>query len=68
MAERATVVARQSFLRNVVSDEGFLNIYVFGIDPDLEQKVSKFSLSRGRFLRNDEGLGRVGQVPHSNGF
>jgi ABC-type antimicrobial peptide transport system permease subunit len=54
MANRATVVARQSFLRNVVFDEGFLNIYVFGIEPDLERRISKFSLSRGRFLRNDD--------------
>ena len=33
-AAEATILARQSFLRNVVSGDGFLNIYIFGIDPE----------------------------------
>jgi len=48
------VVRRQSLFRNVVSGDGFLNIYIFGIDPDIEREVSSFSLSRGRFLRRDD--------------
>jgi ABC-type antimicrobial peptide transport system permease subunit len=51
----ATVLARQSFLRNVVSGHSFLNVYVFGIDPTMERQVSSFSLVRGRFLRGDDG-------------
>ena len=50
-----TIVPRQSFLRNVVSGDTFLNIYVFGIQPDRERQVSSFSLARGRFLRDDDG-------------
>ena len=48
------VVRRQSLFRNVVSGDGFLNIYIFGIDPDIEREVSSFSLWRGRFLRRDD--------------
>ena len=50
-----TIVARQSFLRNVVSEKGFSNIYIFGINPDVERQVSQFRLARGRFIRNDDG-------------
>ncbi|MBO0736873.1 MAG: ABC transporter permease [Alphaproteobacteria bacterium] len=53
-AVEATVLARQSFLRNVVSGESFLNIYIFGIDPEKEPQVSTFSVDRGRFLRGDD--------------
>jgi ABC-type antimicrobial peptide transport system permease subunit len=51
----ATILARQSFLRNVVFGDSFLNIYIFGIDPEKEQEVSTFSVGQGRFLRNDDG-------------
>jgi ABC-type antimicrobial peptide transport system permease subunit len=51
----AAVLARQSFLRNLVTGDSFLNVYVFGIDPDMERRVSRFSLVRGRFLRSDDG-------------
>jgi hypothetical protein len=51
----ATVLARQSFLRNVVSGDSFLNVYIFGIEPNVERQVSTFSLVRGRFLRSDDG-------------
>ncbi len=55
-AAEATILARQSFLRNVVSGDSFLNnIYIFGIDPEKEPQVSTFSVSRGRFLRSDDG-------------
>jgi ABC-type antimicrobial peptide transport system permease subunit len=54
-ADNQTIVARQSFLRNVVSENGFKNIYIFGINPDVEQQVSQFRLARGRFIRNDDG-------------
>jgi ABC-type antimicrobial peptide transport system permease subunit len=54
-AVKATILARQSFLRNVVSGESFLNIYIFGIDPEKEPQVSTFSVGRGRFLRSDDG-------------
>ena len=47
-------VKRQSLFRNVVSGESFLNIYIFGIDPDAERKVSSFSLACGRFLRRED--------------
>jgi len=50
-----TVVARQSLLRNVVAVESFLNLYIFGIEPDKETRVSVFSVGRGRFLRSDDG-------------
>lgn len=48
------VVKRQSLFRNVVSGDSFLNIYIFGIDPDSEPGLSSFSLARGRFLRSDD--------------
>src|SRR5262252_9451845 len=48
------IIRRQSLFRNVVSGDSFLNIYIFGIDPDVEREVSSFSLARGRFLRNDD--------------
>jgi hypothetical protein len=54
VADGATVLARQSFLRNVVSPGAFLNVYIFGIDPNLERQVSSFSLARGRFLRSGD--------------
>src|SRR6516164_7382968 len=51
----ASVLRRQSLLRNVVSGESFLNLYIFGIQPDKESRVSTFTVGRGRFLRNDDG-------------
>jgi len=48
------VVKRQSLFRNVVTGDSFLNIYVFGIDPDAERGLSSFSLARGRFLRRED--------------
>lgn len=48
------VIRRQSLFRNVVSGDGFINIYVFGIDPDIEREVSRFALARGRFLRKGD--------------
>ena len=53
-AAGATVVARQSLLRNVVSGASFLNLYIFGIEPEKEAQVSTFSVGRGRFLRADD--------------
>ncbi len=53
-AEGATVIPRQSLLRNTVSGDGFLNLYVFGIDPDKERSVGSFSLAAGRLLRSDD--------------
>src|SRR5215467_381482 len=50
-----TVLPRQSLLRNVVSGESFLNLYIFGIEPEKELGVSVFSVARGRFLRSDDG-------------
>jgi hypothetical protein len=50
-----TVVARQSLLRNVVSGDSFLNLYIFGIEPEKEARVSGFSVTRGRFLHSDDG-------------
>src|SRR5215468_4580564 len=50
-----TVLPRQSLLRNVVSGESFLNLYIFGIEPDKESRVSIFTVGRGRFLRSDDG-------------
>src|SRR5215471_16468111 len=55
----AVVLMRQSLLRNVVSPDGFLNTYLFGIEPDLEQRVSRFSVQRGRFLRPDDEAAAV---------
>ena len=54
-AAGGTFVARQSLLRNVVSGESFLNLYIFGIEPEKESQVSVFSVNRGRFLRADDG-------------
>jgi ABC-type lipoprotein release transport system permease subunit len=48
------IVKRQSLFRNVVSGDNFLNIYIFGIDPDVERRVSSFSVVRGRFLSGDD--------------
>jgi ABC-type lipoprotein release transport system permease subunit len=53
------VLQRQSLFRNVVSGDGFLNIYIFGIDPDLERGVSTFSVARGRFLSRDDHAAAV---------
>jgi len=53
----AVVLMRQSLLRNVVSPDGFLNTYVFGIEPHLEQRVSSFSIARGRFLESEDDGG-----------
>ena len=53
------VIARQSLFRNVVSNDQFLNIYVFGIQPDKEREVSTFSVARGRFLRNEDDAAAV---------
>jgi ABC-type antimicrobial peptide transport system permease subunit len=54
VVDRVRVVARQSLFRNVVSANDFLNVYVFGIDPTHEAQVSRFSVGRGRFLRDDD--------------
>src|SRR5215468_65734 len=54
-AADGTVLARQSLLRNVVSGESFLNLYIFGIEPEKESQMSAFSIARGRFLRSDDG-------------
>lgn len=54
-ASGASVIARRSFLRNVVNGNSFLNLYLFGIDPDKERQVSNLSVARGRFLRRDDG-------------
>jgi len=48
------VVERQSLFRNVVTGNSFLNVYIFGVDPDAERQVSSFSLARGRFLRRED--------------
>jgi ABC-type antimicrobial peptide transport system permease subunit len=54
-AAGGAVVARQSLLRNVASGESFLNLYIFGIEPEKESQASVFSVGRGRFLRSDDG-------------
>jgi ABC-type antimicrobial peptide transport system permease subunit len=54
-ASDGMIVARQSLFRNVVSGDRFLNLYIFGIDPVVEGQISSFSLTRGRFLRPDDG-------------
>ena len=46
----ATVVKRQSLLRNVVTENSALNVYIFGIDPEMEQQVGAFHVAAGRFL------------------
>ncbi len=53
------LVKRQSLFRNVVSGDSFLNIYIFGIDPDVERGVSSFSVARGRFLSRDDHAAAV---------
>ena len=53
------VLERQSLFRNVVSGDGFLNIYIFGIDPDVERGVSSFSVARGRFPSRDDHAAAV---------
>ena len=58
-AAGGTVLARQSLLRNVVSGESFLNLYIFGIEPEKESQVSVFSVGRGRFLRSDDRAAAV---------
>jgi ABC-type lipoprotein release transport system permease subunit len=53
----ATVVKRQSLLRNVVTENSVSNLYIFGIDPELEQQVSAFQVTAGRFLAtNDQNV------------
>jgi ABC-type antimicrobial peptide transport system permease subunit len=53
----AIIVKRQSLLRNVVTENGASNVYIFGIDPELEQQVSGFRVARGRFLTtNDQNV------------
>jgi ABC-type lipoprotein release transport system permease subunit len=54
-AAGAAIVARQSLLRNVVLGASFLNLYIFGIEPEKESRVSVFSVGRGRFLRAGDG-------------
>ena len=39
----------------LVFGESFLNVYIFGIDPEKEPQVSTFSVGRGRFLRSNDG-------------
>lgn len=53
-AENATVVRRQSLLRNVPMGDHVSNVYIFGIDPGTEQRVSMFHLVVGRFLRTGD--------------
>jgi hypothetical protein len=53
----ATVVKRQSLLRNVVTEHSVSNVYIFGIDPELEQQVGAFHVTSGRFLAtNDQNV------------
>jgi len=53
----ATVVKRQSLLRNVVTENSVLNVYIFGIDPELERHVGAFHVTSGRFLAtNDQNV------------
>jgi ABC-type lipoprotein release transport system permease subunit len=53
----ATVVNRQSLLRNVVTENSVSNVYIFGIDPELEQQVGAFHVTAGRFLAtNDQNV------------
>jgi len=49
------VIARQSFLRNIVTGDSFLNLYIFGIEPEKETQASTFSVTKGRFLRPGDG-------------
>jgi ABC-type lipoprotein release transport system permease subunit len=53
----AAIAGRQSLLRNVVTENGVSNVYVFGIDPELEQRASAFHVAAGRFLApNDQNV------------
>ena len=53
----ATVIKRQSLLRNVVTENNVSNVYLFGIDPELEPQVSAFHVATGRFLAaNDQNV------------
>jgi ABC-type lipoprotein release transport system permease subunit len=54
-AAGGSVLARQVLLRNVVSGDSFLNVYIFGIEPEKEARVSSFSIARGRFLHRGDG-------------
>src|ERR1700757_888208 len=58
-AGAGTVLRRQSLLRNVVAGETFLNVYIFGIEPEKESRASVFAIGRGRFLRSDDGAAAV---------
>jgi MacB-like protein len=58
-SQGAIVLMRQSLLRNVVSPDGFLNIYVFGVEPELERQVGVFSVAQGRFLRSTDQAAAV---------
>jgi ABC-type lipoprotein release transport system permease subunit len=59
----ATVVKRQSLLRNVVTENSVSNIYIFGIDPELEQQVGAFHVTSGRFLAtNDQNVAVLDQA------
>ncbi|HEU5236269.1 MAG TPA: ABC transporter permease [Pyrinomonadaceae bacterium] len=53
-AINATIVGRQSLLRNVVREDSVSNVYIFGIDPEREQQVSTFHVSAGRFLTGND--------------
>jgi ABC-type lipoprotein release transport system permease subunit len=53
-ANHATVLGRQSLLRNVVTPSGFSNTYIFGIQPSRELSVSALSVRAGRFLRDND--------------
>src|SRR5262249_61347311 len=48
-------VARRSLLRKFVSGDCFLILFIFGMEPDKERRVSTFSVARGRFLRQGDG-------------
>jgi len=53
-AANATILRRQSLLRNVVTEDGVSNVYIFGIDPELERQVSAFRVTTGRFLATND--------------
>ncbi len=62
-AVNATVIKRQSLLRNVVTENSVSNIYIFGIDPALEEQVSVFHVTAGRFLAaNDQNVAVLDQA------
>ena len=68
-AVNATVVKRQSLLRNVVTENSVSNVYIFGIEPELEQQISVFHVTAGRFLAaNDQNVAVLDQASaHSLG-